>query len=270
MATFFIASIDVELSWGYRSYPDHQTARLLQNNEDKVITAINTLLGLFEKFQVPATWAIVGKLFYEHPELLTSIRESAIKHEIGYHSFSHIRFSEASRVAAETELEEGLKIEDEFDVNFRSFIFPENRIGHVDLLNGYGFLIYRGPGRNVKGSLPIRAKNFAVHKLVAPPVEPRWRDTIWEIPSSIWFYEVSPFQTLTFRAKQGIKKAIEEDSTFHLFLHPEDALRDPKLLDRFERVLHFVKTEAEKKELHPITMGDFAEILGAGEGKKIT
>ena len=214
--------------------------------------------------EVPATWAIVGKLFFEHPEILASIRGSAIEHEIGYHSFSHIRFSEASRAAAEKELEEGLKIQDEFDVSFRSFVFPENLIGHVDLLRDYGFLIYRGPNAflSVDKGLPIRAKNFALRKIIAPPVEPRWKDTIWEIPSSMMFYDVPPYvQTLIFKAKRGIKKAIEADTTFHVFLHLEDALLDPKLLDRFERVLHFVKTEAEEEKLDPVTMGDFAKTI---------
>jgi peptidoglycan/xylan/chitin deacetylase (PgdA/CDA1 family) len=264
MAAYFIVSIDVELLWGYRFFPDSRAALMLQNNEDKSIGVVDALLGLFEKYEVPATWAIVGKLFFEHPEILASIHESTIKHEVGYHSFSHIRFSEASRAAAQVELEEGLKIQDEFGVSFRSFVFPENLIGHVDLLQRYGFLIYRGPNyspKSVNKSLPIRAKNFALRKLIAPPVEPGWKDTIWEIPSSMIFFDPSRFKTHTFRAKRGIKKAIEANSTFHLFLHPENALLEPKFLDRFERVLHLVKAEAEKKELYPITMGDFAKVV---------
>ena len=265
MVAYFIVSIDTELKWAYRFYPAARMSRVLQDNEDKVISVIGALLDLFEKYSVPATWAIVGKLFYEHPAILASIRESAIEHEIGYHSFSHIRFSQASRAAAETELKEGLKIQDEFGLRFKSFVFPENMIGHVDLLWGYGFSIYRGPnnaGASVNKSLPIRARNFALFKIVAPPVEPRWKDTIWEIPSSMQFHDTPFFQTfIPFKARQGIKKAMEAGSIFHIFLHPENALIDPKLLDRFEKVLQFVKIEAEKKELRPITMGDLAEVI---------
>jgi peptidoglycan/xylan/chitin deacetylase (PgdA/CDA1 family) len=265
MAAYFILSIDTELKWGFRFYPAARMARVLQDNEDKAISVIGAFLDLFERYLIPTTWAVVGKLFYEHPEILASIRKSTIEHEIGYHSYSHIRFSQASRAAAETELKEGLKIQDEFGVRFRSFVFPENMIGHVDLLRAYGFSIYRGPnsaGANINKILPIRAKNYALFRIVAPPVEPRWKDTIWEIPSSMVFYDIPLFQKLTtFRAKQGLKKAIEAGSTFHIFLHPEDVLVEPKLLDRLEKVLQFVKTEAEKKELFPITMGDFAEII---------
>ena len=257
-------SIDTELKWGFRFHPEKQLARMLQNHEHSAIAAIHSLLELFEIYEVPATWAIVGKLFVERPEIINEIRGTTIKHEVGYHSWSHIRFAESSRTAAKMELDEGLKIEEEFGIDFKSFVFPENKIGHVDLLREYGFLIYRGPnsaGRSVNKSLPIRAKNFALFKIIAPPVEPRWKETIWEIPSSMMFYDLPYFQTLTFRAKQGIKKAIEAASTFHLFIHPEDALLDPKLLDRLEKVLQFVKTKAEKKELHPITMDDFVEVV---------
>jgi peptidoglycan/xylan/chitin deacetylase (PgdA/CDA1 family) len=265
MEASFIVSIDTELKWGYRFYPATKMARVLQDDEEKAVSSVGSFLDLFEKYSVPATWAVVGKLFYEHPELLASIRESGVKHEIGYHSFSHIRFSQASRDAAEKELKEGLKIQDEFGVTFRSFVFPENMIGHVDLLPEYGFSIYRGlnnAGASVNKSLPIRAKNFAVFRIVAPPVEPLWKETIWEIPSSMQFHDISFFQTLiSFKAKQGIKKAMQTGRTFHIFLHPEIVLIDPKLLDRLEKVLQFVKTEAEKKELRPITMGDFAKVI---------
>ncbi len=263
MPAYFIVSIDTELKWGYRFYPQEKMATILQNSEGKVIGVIDALLHLFEGYEVPATWAIVGALFFERPEILAKIRESGIEHEVGYHSFSHMRFSEASRAIAETELDEGLKIQDEFGVDFKSFVFPENLIGHVGLLQEYGFSIYRGPdgGTSINKGLLIRAKNYALRKIVAPPVEPRLIDRIWEIPSSMWLYDERYSQTLAFRAKNGIKKAIEAGSTFHLYLHPEDALRDPKLLDRLEKVLSFVKTEVEKKELLPITMGDFAEAI---------
>jgi peptidoglycan/xylan/chitin deacetylase (PgdA/CDA1 family) len=240
-------------------------ARVLQDQEGKIISYVGSCLDLFEKYSVPATWAVVGKLFYEHPELLASIRESGVEHEIGYHSFSHVCFSQVSRAAAEKELKEGLKIQDEFGVRFRSFVFPENKIGHVDLLPEYGFSIYRGPnnaGASVNKSLPIRAKNFALFRIVAPPVEPRWKQTIWEIPSSMHFYDAFFFRpSLTFRAKRGIKRAMQTGRVFHIFLHLESALIDQKLLDRLETVLQFVKTEAEKKEFRPITMGDFAETI---------
>lgn len=263
MASSFIVSVDTELAWGFRFHPAVALAKVLRDNEEKVINVIDTFLALFEKYSVPATWAVVGKLFYEHPEIVMRVRESSVEHEIGYHSFSHIRFSQVSRANAEMELKEGLQIQEEFGIRFRSFVYPENMIGHVDLLPEYGFSIYRGPnnaGANVNKILPIRAKNHILFRIIAPTVQPRWRDTIWEIPSSMMLDD-SVVHTTVFRAKQGIKKAIERGSTFHVFLHPESVLLRPELLGRLEKVLQLVQIEAERKELRPITMGDFAEAL---------
>jgi peptidoglycan/xylan/chitin deacetylase (PgdA/CDA1 family) len=264
MASSFIISVDTELAWGFRFYPAAALAKVLQNNEEKVMNVIDAFLALFEKYSVAATWAVVGKLFYEHPEIVMRVRESSVEHEIGYHSFSHIRFSQVSRADAEIELKEGLQIQDEFGIRFRAFVYPENMIGHVDLLPEYGFSIYRGPnnaGANVNKILPIRVKNHILFRIIAPTVQPRWRDTIWEIPSSMQLDDdLAPYTTV-FRAKQGIKKAIETGSTFHILFHPEGALLRPELLDRLEKVLQLVKIKAEKKELAPITMGDFAEAL---------
>ncbi len=262
-----MVSIDTELKHAYRFEPDLKIARMLQNHEDIAIAAIDKILQLFETYRVPATWALVGKLFYEHSEIVDKIRGTTVQHEIGYHSFSHIRFSESSRQAAKTELDEGLKIQDEFGVDFKSFVFPENKIGHVDLLHQYGYVIYRGAnraGESIGKLLFVRAKNFAVSKIVAPPVKPLWKHGIWEIQSSMMFYDLPYFQTLSLRAKKGIRKAIAVGNTFHVYIHPQDVLLDPKLLDRFEKVLQFVNVETEENRLSSITMGDLALALRSG------
>jgi peptidoglycan/xylan/chitin deacetylase (PgdA/CDA1 family) len=259
-----MVSIDTELKYAYRFHPDLKIVRMLQNHEDTAIAAIDRILQLCETYKVPATWALVGKLFYEYSEIVDRIRRTTVQHEIGYHSFSHIRFSESSRQAAKTELDEGLKIQEEFGVDFKSFVFPENKIGHVDLLREYGYVIYRGAnmaGKSIGKPLLVRAKNFAVNKIVAPPVTPHWKDGIWEIQSSMIFYDSPYFQTLSLRAKQGIRKAIAVGNTFHMFIHPQDVLLDPKLLDRFEKVLQFVSAETVEKRLSSITMGDLALAL---------
>jgi peptidoglycan/xylan/chitin deacetylase (PgdA/CDA1 family) len=259
-----MVSIDTEMKYAYRFYPDLKIVRMLQNHEDTALAAIDSILQLFETYKVPATWALVGRLFYEHSEIVDKIREMTIQHEIGYHSFSHIRFSESSRQAAKKELDQGLKIQDDFGVDFKSFVFPENKIGHVDLLHQYGYEIYRGAnmgGKSIGKPLFVRAKNFAMSKIVAPPVKPLWKDGIWEIPSSMMFYDSPYFQTLSLRAKRGIRKAIADGNAFHMFIHPQDVLLDPRLLDRFEKVLQFVNVETEENRLIPITMGDLASAL---------
>src|SRR5690349_9300650 len=69
-ATFCI-SIDTELIWG-RVHMDNIDAFLIRAREERKV--IKRLLKLFEKYDVHATWAIVGHLFLDscndHKEII--------------------------------------------------------------------------------------------------------------------------------------------------------------------------------------------------------
>lgn len=263
MKTYFIISMDIELKYGYHFYPQHKMYRILQKEEYKAIKAIYDLLNLFEKYNIPVTWAVIGRLFLEHPEIIEKILSSPIGHEIGYHSFSHIRFSECTSETAEDEIKEGVKLAKDFGITLRSFVFPENKIEHLDILRKYGFQIYRGAnlaGKNVGKILPIRLVNFALSKIVPPPVEPIWKNGILEIPSSMMFYDTLFPHTLVLRAKMGIKKAIKEKKIFHIFMHPEDLMLEPTLFNKLEKVLKFVARNRQENKLEVITMGDLVSL----------
>ena len=67
--------------------------------------------------------------------------------------------------------------------------------------------------------------------MIAPPVEPKWMDGIWEIPSSMFFCDPQiKFSVLT-RAKIGLYRAIRAKKVFHVFLHPHNLLMYPSLKD---------------------------------------
>jgi len=261
---YFIISLDTELSYGYHLYPESKMARMLRKKEHEAINSIKGLLELFEKYNIPATWAVVGRLFLDHPKVIENILSSPVKHEVGYHSYSHILFSDCNREIAEIEIQKGIELAKDFGITFRSFVFPENKIGHIDILKKYNFKVYRGPnlaGKNVGKILPIRAVNFALSKIVAPPVKFMWKNGIWEIPSSMMFYDpFFPF-TLVLRAKLGITKAIREKKIFHIFVHPEDLYFKPNLINQLEDVLKFVVKKRNKGKLKVITMGELASLM---------
>ena len=176
----FILSLDTELIWGYVAYPSLKEVSLMTNDDKKVRGCIEILLNLFKKHNIPATWAVVGHLFLDHCEceagiphkdmprfkenwystdpctdiqkdplyygtdIVEKILSNRIEHEIGYHSFSHVIFSECSREVAEAEIKMSDKLAKEFGITLKSFVFPENKIGHVDVFKENGFKIYRG------------------------------------------------------------------------------------------------------------------------------
>lgn len=71
----FIVSIDVELSWGTFDYGGH---RRYENHFRNVRAVVGRLLTLFRRYEISATWAVVGHLFLDsckpvngrkHPEM---------------------------------------------------------------------------------------------------------------------------------------------------------------------------------------------------------
>jgi peptidoglycan/xylan/chitin deacetylase (PgdA/CDA1 family) len=60
-----VVSLDLELLWGYHDVGITETLRA---QADGTRPAIRRLLDLFERYDVPATWAIVGHLFLDEAE----------------------------------------------------------------------------------------------------------------------------------------------------------------------------------------------------------
>ena len=304
----FIISLDTELIWGYTAYPSYKEVSLMKNDDKKVRGCIDTLLNLFEKYNIPATWAVVGHLFLNHCEkeggvphkdmprfkenwyssdpctdiqraplyygrdIVEKILSNRIEHEIGYHSFSHVIFSECSREVAEAEIKEGLKLAKEFGIALKSFVFPNNNIGHVDVLKEYGFKIYRGEnlGRyDLNQSFLIRKFNGGIDKMIAPPAEPKWMEGIWEIPTSVLFCDPQFKFSVLPRAKLGLYRAIKSKKVFHIYFHPHDLLRYPSLRDDLDKFLGIVSKKRDEGKIEAMTMGEFCEHLNISSTKVI-
>ena len=296
----FIISLDTESIWGYAAYPSHKEIGLLKRDDTKGRGCIDAILNLFEKHNIPATWAIVGHLFLDHCEyengiphkdmprfkenwysfdpctdiqrdplyygkdIVEKILSNRIEHEIGHHSFSHVIFSECSREVAEAEIKMGNKLAKEFGITLRSFVFPENKIGHLDVLKENGFKIYRGKnlGRyDPNQSLLIRKFNGGIDKMIAQPAEPKWVDGIWEISTSVLFCDPQVKFSVLPRAKIGLYRAIRLKKVFHIYLHPHDLLRYPSLKDDLDKFLGIVAKKRDAGKIEVMTMGMIAGVL---------
>lgn len=159
-----VISQEIEMAWGV--YPN------LTKISNKGLIERETLirlLDIYKKYNVRITWDIVGHLFFNEcdgkclenypKELLkydpgTTILEDPIwygkdmvdlilknnqKHEIAAHSFSHVPFNSCSVEIAENEIRKCREIANKLNINMRSFVFPYNSIGHLDILEKYGF-----------------------------------------------------------------------------------------------------------------------------------
>jgi peptidoglycan/xylan/chitin deacetylase (PgdA/CDA1 family) len=140
------------------------------------------LVDLFETYDVPATWAVVGRLFTETDEmedrpteswfteeaatafddvdrtvddrrilsrslsgvsLIKALLESNPEHDIGCHSYSHPRFSNITREQADAELTAAALAMAEWGIEPRSFVYPFNAVAHRGALVDNGYICYR-------------------------------------------------------------------------------------------------------------------------------
>jgi len=165
-----VISVDTELAWGFHHRDNPPKERI-----EGARSSLTKILDLFDEYEIPATWAVVGHLFLdrcdgihkdhsvgknwfqkdpggtiaENPnwfgtDLIKQILKAEIEHEIGCHSFSHVEFDSVEREIAESELQLSIFAADKIDIDLESFVFPKNKIGHRDLLKEYGFTSYRG------------------------------------------------------------------------------------------------------------------------------
>lgn len=178
--------------------------------------------------------------------LVEKIRACPVPQEIGCHSFSHVIFGDGgcSRETAESELSECVRLARGQGIELRSFAFPRNSVGHVDVLRDYGIRCYRGPEPVwwERPCVPPFARRLGhlmdVLAVRRPPVV-MVRQTatgLWNIPGSMMYFPMHgrrrhiPLVLRVRRAAKGLERAAHERRIFHLWFHPTN------LADESERM----------------------------------
>lgn len=300
----FVISLDTELSWGCFDTVGVDQYREAYRNTRSVIDG---LCDLFDTYDAPATWAMVMHLFEEcsghedaveptfdwidswyrkapcategetelwyAPDVLERIRATDIDHELGVHGYSHVILGDpgCSREAATEEIRRAVAVAERLDVGTDSFVFPRNEIGHLDLLERFGFQCFRGlDARWYEASAPSpirRACRFGDEFLgrTPPTVTPSTRSGLIEIPGSQilrpdhghWKY--TPASSQVTRAIRGLDRAADRGEIFHLWFHPFNFGVGPERhLDMFERILaHAAKLRRDGRlEIEPMNAID--------------
>ncbi len=175
-AGVFTVSLDTELAWG--SFDKGGVDRY-GDAYRQTPAVVDRLCGLFDAYEVPATWAFVAHLFagceghggdasgsgdddradwlasapcstgvdrslWYAPDLLETVRACETTQDVGLHGYSHLVFTEHSRAAAAAELRDALAAAQDVGLDPSSFVYPRNEVAHVDLLADAGIDVYRG------------------------------------------------------------------------------------------------------------------------------
>ena len=205
MKGIFYLSFDVEFEYGrkhLKNYPDF-IPRI--KNEEMII---KRLLLLLKKYHIKATFAVVGRLFEERLEIIKLIKDHG--HEIASHSLTHPDFKKITRKQAEYEIKMCVALAKKEGLSLKSFVFPFNRIAHLDLLKKYGFTSFRG----------LKTTYFPSTRRLGKFIPKGWRFKL---------------------TKLGIDKAVKDGRVFHLWTHPIDFTDNTReLFLEFENILRYI------------------------------
>jgi hypothetical protein len=243
----FCISIDFELLWGRR---DKSNLDFFGKRIGKERIVVNRILSLFKKYDIPATWAVVGKLYengnpnYCGTDVLKNIAQLKSQ-EIASHSYTHPVFTEISKEEAIVEFNKFKK---------KTFVFPRNKIKYIPELKKAGFKTYRGKDEYAQELLIPR---------VPPVYSPFKQDGLTNIPGSMYFVsgrglkKYIPKNLRYFKCKLGIDNAIRQNKIFHIWFHPIDFVDDSiKIFSDFEKVLMYASSKRSKGLLDILTMKD--------------
>lgn len=203
--------------------------------------------------------------------LIEKILACPVPQELGCHTFSHAIFGDpgCSKATARTELAQCLEVARRMGVEMRSFVFPRNKAGHLDLLPEFGFTCYRSREPRWYETWPDIVKRvghlFDVLAATEPPVSlPQWDENgLWHTPASMLYFPMKgnrrhfvPVSVRVRRARKGLDAAVRQKRVFHLWFHPTDMAEEvDRMFSGLRLILEYARSLRERGELEMLPMG---------------
>lgn len=244
-------SIDVELAWGNWDNITRTQLALVEQHERAIVTR---LIEIFDRHQIPATFAIVAALLdrasaagrpgredsWYAPDIVDTIAGASVRHDIGSHGGRHIYLDQVSEAEADEDLEFARQTHAANQIDFRSFVFPRNRIGKKTLLERHGIKVFRG--EDMAWHQRIRSRQEQAGRIanlidkmlpIAPgAVRPARDGAMVDLPGSMLLMSRNGLRrfaasgvTAT-KLNRGIATAMEKEGVFHLWFHPSNFYHD--------------------------------------------
>lgn len=211
-------------------------------------------------------------------DLVEAIRAAKPHQEIASHSFSHLIVGEpgCGAGAFEDDLAACREAAAIRGLELRSFVYPRNAIGHLDVLSEAGFSSYRGlrpiPFED-KGPL-TRAMATAVDKISPRPgsaVFPQKVGRLWNLPATNLFAPLDrpiglPSSLWVSQQVKRLRHAARHKSLYHLWFHPHNLLEDPlPALEALDSILEAASALRDEGVMENLTM---SELVGALEADR--
>ena len=292
MRPTFIISFDCEGKWGHADRLSPKIRRILRTGP--LSTIFHKSVRLLDSFELPGTFSFVGAftlhadqyLSYIHPiratpcgddffadvarseldgwfcpEMLAEVHVHG-RHELASHSFTHLQFDEVPAQAAELELAACVALAHSQGWRPRSFVFPKNRVGHLELLARHGFTSYRGRRHFTFGRPGSLASEFNLWESADP--HPTTAGSPLDIPCGHFLnwphglrLAVPPDVTVK-RWCHILDDAIRHNRVAHCWLQPHNLLNGRGQFELMERVLREVRIRVDAGLIEPMTQEAYA------------
>jgi len=283
-----VISIDLELAWGVW---DHLTPASLGFAAEYERPICASLLELFDRHQISATWAIVAALLDEKsaaaqpgdkrcwyaPDVIEQIVNTKSRHEIGSHGGRHRYFDCMTAAQAREDLQFAREQHGAHALPFDAFVFPRNSVAHLDILRSTGLRAFRGSDlgwfmvAGAAGRIAGRTANLVDKMLPIPPTTVAARQNsegLVDIPGSMLLLARNGARRFVFpavtRAKlsKGLVRSRDRKGIFHLWFHPSNFYyRREEQLATLAWFLEQAADQASRGDLDILTMGECARRL---------
>ena len=201
------------------------------------------LLLLAEKYKIPITWAVCGVAAENDMKSFGAIRESP-GHELGVHTYAHL---DATSVNAADFRDDVQRCIQALGIDTpRTFVFPWNREGHMEVIRSFGFRGFRGKKRAI--GVPVT------------------REGLWDI-RPVYYIDQKSLGAEGL-IKQFVDFCIESGGIFHLWSHPWSLVIDGKtgpMTDTLDSVFAHIADRRKENKLATLTLGAVASLMDSNE-----
>ena len=297
MTARFILSLDCEGKWGVADHLDRSIHATLSDARLRV--AYHQIVALLDEYAFPATFAFVGcfaerksALYRLMPRLrefetvasgyigpaiqditegsgegwhgdwaIEAVTAARTPHEVALHGVTHIPWTNLSRQDADREM--AILNELETPCRYaRTFVYPRNKVAHVDALATAGISAYRlnPPRRSRFASL---ASEFDLWS--APEPDSKGGEYPVPIPAGLFVNWQSglrkfvPNGICLMRARWLLDRAESTNKIVHYWLHPENVATAPATLNLLRGILELIAERRDKGRCDVLTQNDYAK-----------
>jgi len=224
----------------------------------------------------PATSLSSDPTWYA-PDLVAAIRYCGTPQEIGSHSFGHVIAGDpgCSELAFESDLVAAKAVAELAGLELRSFVYPRNSIGRLDVLERHGFVAFRGPTPPRFEGLPewrrrVAGVADAIRPLASQTVHPARDGALVDVPQTFLFDPGSKkarrFGTAgwSWLMRRRLRHAVRTGSLFHLWFHTHNLATHPERAHKaMEHLFADARRYIDEGRLENLTMGAVADRFGA-------